>query len=277
VNARPFHKYPGGKTDLLPVILPLMPRTYDRYFEPFCGAAAAFYALEPAMAHLNDASPEVTTTMRVVRDNVEELISELSNGSYIYDRSVYYSTREHMNGGACTDVERAAAFVYITRCGFNGLWRVNRQGHCDVPFGKYTNPRIVDPELLRSCSLALRGATITCKDFAEAMSDARAGDLVYIDSPYVPTSDTSSFTAYTAAGFEEADHRRLAAAYRALARRGVHCALSNSDTPLTRDLYHGFRIVDLSRVNSINCKGSKRQRVGEILVLSGTWEAPPCS
>jgi DNA adenine methylase len=275
VNARNPLKWTGGKGKLVPSIRPHLPATFGRYFEPFCGGAALFWALRPERAVLSDANPHLITTYRVIRDDVEALIADLSTRRY--DRAEFMATRERLNAGRETDVWRAATFIYINKTGFNGLWRVNGKGGCNVPFGDYDNPTICDADNLRACSAALHSVEIHCRGYEAVEAEAQPGDLVYLDPPYVPESKTANFTSYTAEKFGRDDQERLAAVFRRLVRRGVHCVLSNSDTETARRLYAGFYTVNLSRSGSINCKGEKRQRVGEILVLGGTWYADPAS
>lgn len=268
-------KWAGSKAKLAARILPHFPRAFRRYHELFFGGGSMYFAaaVPPMRAHLSDASPQLIRTWRVIRDDVEALIDELSRADrYLYNEAAYGDIRARLNAGVATDVELAAAFVYINRCGFNGLWRVNGMGLCNVPIGDYKAPTICDPETLRGASSALRDAEISCGDFAERESLIEPGDLVYIDSPYVPQPGKASFVGYTKEGFTAADHVRLADMVRRLAERGVYCVASNSDTPDTRALYRGFEIVSLDRSGSINSKASERGRVGEVLILGGQWE-----
>ncbi len=270
MSARPAWRWVGGKADLVPHILPRLPSSFRAYHEPFCGGAALFYALQPRDAYLNDASPHVALAYRIIRDSVDSLIAELSNGElYVHDLDAYYRLRERFNAGGGSEIERAAAFLYLLRCGFNGLWRVNRDGGYNVPFGDQKNPRICDAELLRACSRALRGVHVGACDFAYAVADAEPGDLVYFDSPYWPVSKTSSFTAYTPNGFPEADHVRLAKLFSELVGKGVQCVASNSDTPEVRELYAGFELHEVQRSGTVSSKVSKRGKVGELLICGG--------
>jgi DNA adenine methylase len=201
---------------------------------------------------------------------VEALIADLSTRRY--DRAEFMATRERFNAGEGSPVWRAATFIYINKTGFNGLWRVNKSGGCNVPFGDYDNPKICDAENLRACWVALEGVSIECSGYASVEARAQPGDLVYLDPPYVPEAKTANFTGYTQDGFDALDQERLALLFRRLVSRGVHCVLSNSDTPTARELYAEFQIVSTSRSGAINSKGAKRGRVGEIVVLGGAWE-----
>lgn len=265
-------RWAGSKRKLLGAILPHFPRTFGCFHEPFFGGGSVFLGLRPERASLSDASPQLINAFRVMRDSVDELIVELRSRMYSYDPAVYSCVRAGLNAGEGSAIERAAAFVYINTCCFNGLWRVNRQGKCNVPFGDVANPVICDESALRACSTALRGAHLYLSDFAGCAAHIESGDCVYIDSPYVPLPGKSSFTGYTAEGFKAADHVRLAEMFRRLVDRGAMCIASNSDTPDARALYRGFETVGLSRSGAINSKTSARGKVGEILILGGQWD-----
>lgn len=268
----PILKWVGGKTKLLPELLARLPSSYGRYYEPFAGGAALFLRLAPARAVLNDANADLIELYHVVRDDVDNVIKVLEMFAKTHEvdgKNLYYSTREDWNERrrSWSAAERAAAFVYLNKTCFNGLWRVNSDGHFNVPMGKYKNPAILRPEALRAASAALARAELRSVDYREAVGDAVAGDLVYFDPPYVPASPTSNFTSYTEGGFGERHHRELADTARVLVARGVHVLLSNSDTPLTCSLYDGLRMDSVQCGRAINADASKRGAVGEIIVV----------
>ncbi len=149
---------------------------------------------------------------------------------------------------------------------FNGLYRVNKQGKFNVPFGRYTKPTICDEENLRAVSQTLLAASPALLDFQNTVLTAKPGDAVYFDPPYVPVSDTANFTAYSAGGFGPDDQRRLHKVATDLAVRGVHVLLSNSDTPFVRELYKSFKIERVEVPRRVNSKASKRGKVGELLI-----------
>jgi DNA adenine methylase len=268
--ARPLLKWCGGKGKLLPALRPLFPRAFRRYFEPFVGGGAVFFDLKPERAWLNDANAHLINTYWMVRDCPEELIESL--GRMRYEEQEYHARLEWFNTGMGTEVMRAATFIYLNKTCFNGLWRVNQKGECNVSFGKYDNPTICDAENIRACSMALRGVPLWCGDFAQVENVAGPGDFVFFDSPHVPRDKTARFVEYTKDGFGPKDHVRLAELCKRLARRGVHWAMSNADVPLVRELYAGFPVHQVSRSGSVSSNPSKRQRVAEVLVSSGTWE-----
>ena len=262
---RPFVKWAGGKRQLLEQLRPLFPRDFGRYYEPFAGGAAVFFALGRTDAVLADMNAELMNVYAAVRDDVEAVIAELQK--YRYGATHYYRARE-ANLRKMAPAARAARTIYLNRTGYNGLYRVNRAGKFNVPMGRHTNPTLCDADNLRACAKALRGVDVRVEDFEAAAGGARKGDLVYFDPPYVPVSDTADFTSYVPGGFGADQQRRLAGLFARLAARGVHVVLSNSDTPAVRKLYAGFRIEKVLAARFINSRASARGKVGEVVVTS---------
>lgn len=265
--ARPFLKWAGGKGQLMAQLLPLLPsRTVRRFFEPFVGSAALFFALRPEKATLSDVNAELVDCYRAVQTDVDAVIRALS--AHRYEERAYYRVREQ-DPASLSVPARAARTIYLNKTGYNGLYRVNRAGRFNVPFGRYTNPGFASPdslENLRACSRALAGVRLLVRDFGEVVRDAREGDLVYFDPPYVPVSDTSDFTAYVPGGFGPREQERLASVVHALSERKVLVMLSNSDTPVVRDLYARYRIDVVSASRSINSRGNRRGKIAEVVV-----------
>lgn len=266
-SARPFLKWAGGKGQLMAQLQPLLPsRTVRRYFEPFVGSAALFFALRPERATLSDVNAELVDCYRAVQTEVDGVIEALA--AHRYEERAYYRVREQDPGNLSLP-ERAARTIYLNKTGYNGLYRVNRAGRFNVPFGRYTNPGFASRESLenlRACSGALAGVKLLLRDFGEVVRDAREGDLVYFDPPYVPLSETSDFTAYVPGGFGPPEQERLASVVHALNERGVLVMLSNSDTPVVRDLYARYRIDVVSAARSINSRANRRGKVAEVVV-----------
>ena len=259
-HARPFLKWAGGKTQLLPQLLPHVPKTFGRYFEPFVGGGALFFHLAPAISVISDSNERLVRTYRAIRDSVEEVISLLEK--YPHTSEFFYELRS-LDIDSATDVKVAAWLIYLNKTCFNGLYRVNRKNSFNVPFGKYKNPNYCDKENLRACSKALAHTDILCSDFELATSTAYAGDFVYFDPPYVPLSTTSSFTSYTENGFDENSQRRLVNVFGQLKEKDVYVLLSNSTAAL--GLYREFDVLSLRAKRNVNCKGDKRGSVLEIL------------
>ncbi len=264
-SAAPFLKWAGGKTQLLGQLKPLLPASFDRYFEPFLGGGAMFFNLAPAVAFLSDVNDELINVYRVVRDDVESLIAQL--GNHKHEKNHYYAVRA-LDPRFLDPVERAARMVYLNRTCFNGLYRVNRRGQFNVPFGSYKNPDICPADKLRAASATLQGVPIERQDFATAVAHARAGDFVYFDPPYDPVSRTASFTRYAKGDFGPEDQAALAETFAELTARGVHCMLSNSDTPLINELYADFRVERVQARRAISRRAGGRGPVSEVVVLN---------
>lgn len=258
-------KWAGGKTQLLGEILQRLPTSIDTYFEPFLGGGAVFFALSAAgrfrRAVLSDRNPDLVGVYRALQVDVEAVIRALRR--FKYDEESYYGIRA---SNPRTLATRAARLIYLNKTGYNGLYRVNSSGTFNVPFGRYKNPRICDEPALRAASAALRDVELREADFDEVCAEAKAGDAVYFDPPYLPLSRTSSFTAYDRHPFGIAEHERLAATFASLGERGVYALLSNSDTPTTRALYESFRPASVLMARPISSKGSARGKVSELLV-----------
>jgi DNA adenine methylase len=265
VTAGPFLKWAGGKSQLLDQYSPLFPTTWRTYFEPFLGGGAVFFHLQPSAAVLTDITEELVNAYVVARDKVDELIAALR--VHRNERDYYYSVRA-WKPESLTPVERAARLIFLNRTCFNGLYRVNRRGQFNVPFGRYSNPTICDRTGLRAASLALKGVEIYATDFEDALERAQAGDFAYLDPPYNPLSATSSFTGYAEGGFGEDEQRRLTSVYKRMDRRGVMLMLSNSASELVKTLYTGFRIVEVTARRAINSKADKRGPVPELVILN---------
>jgi DNA adenine methylase len=265
LTARPFLKWTGGKRQLLPELLKRVPASFGAYHEPFVGGGALFFALAPMFAHLGDMNPRLVTTYRTVQSNVERLIERLAELALDHDEEAFYARRA---SEPTTEISLAAWMIYLNKTCFNGLWRVNRAGRFNAPFGRHDNPTICDADNLRVCSAVLHDRVLIRHEGFEAVADrAKRGDLVYFDPPYVPVSATSNFTGYTSGGFGSADQERLRDVALALKRRGVHVLLSNSGTPAVADLYAGdFEVSEVAARRLINSKASNRGAVVEYVI-----------
>lgn len=263
--ARPFLKWVGSKRQLVDELLARRPETFERYFEPFVGGGALFFALRPKIAFLSDTNERLVRTYRTVRDDVESVIGLLS--TYPYEKAFYERMRE-LEVDALCDVEVAAWFIYVNRAGFNGLYRVNAEGRFNVSFGRYTNPTICDADNLRACSEALEGVSIWHVDFESVCALPTAGDFVYLDPPYAPIAETSSFTAYSADRFGRIDQVRVRDAAARMLARGAHVLVSNSSSYVVRDLYGAppFAIDDVSATRAVNARSDRRGPITEVLI-----------
>lgn len=268
-ECRPFLKWAGGKSQLLPNLLTCLPNSFERYFEPFLGGGALFFGVRPQRAFLSDINPELVNAYLVIRDNVEALIRELKK--HRYESKYFYSVREwdrDPDFQKLSAIQRAGRLIFLNKTCFNGLYRVNSKGQFNVPFGRYTSPTIVDADNLRACSAALQGVDVLCESYLEVEGRVRRGDLVYFDPPYAPLSATSNFTGYVANGFDRDDQVALRDLCCRLNKKGVKFIVSNSSAPLIVDLYANFnlRLVDASR--AINSKGAGRGKVKEAIITN---------
>lgn len=270
VKVKPFIKWAGGKSQLLPEMSKLFPpkAQINRYFEPFLGGGAVFFYLQHPKSFLSDTNKNLVELYDVVKNNVEDLIKALKK--HKNERDYFYEVRAQ-KPEELSQVERAARLIFLNKTCFNGLYRENSKGEFNVPFGKYKNPTICDEEGLRSASLALKHAKITRSEFHSVLSQAKTTDFIYFDPPYHPLNKTSNFTSYTAGGFGEKEQRDLAKVYRELSDRGCFVMLSNSDTPLIRELYRDFSTFEIKATRAINSKAGGRGKITELLVINYYW------
>jgi DNA adenine methylase len=268
--AKPILKWAGGKTQLLPTLTQLIPCTSGTYYEPFIGGGAAFFFFAEKerfqRAVINDFNPELTNLYLVLRDRLDELVQGLE----ALLRTSEWNTQEYFREVRASEpvdpIAKAVRMLYLNKTGFNGLHRVNKAGKFNVPFGRYENPRLYDLINLHDCRQVLRAVEIRTGDFEAAVHDASAGDVVYLDPPYVPLSSTSCFTAY-AGKFGPDEQARVAKLFRDLVRRGVYCVQSNSDSPVTRELYEGFEIHSVQARRSVNSDATKRGKISELVIV----------
>ena len=266
-ETHPIVKWVGGKRQLMFELLKNMPKSYNRYFEPFIGGGALFFELQPELAYISDMNEELINLYSVVRDNVYELIDDLSkhevSKEYFLEIRNIDRTEKYAE---LSDVERASRFIYLNRTCFNGMYRVNSQGQFNVPFGHYKNPRIIDENNLLNCSELLKKTEIKCADFSEILTKVQKGDFVYFDPPYVPLNETSSFTSYTKDGFDIDMQFKLRDVCDELDSKGVKFMLSNSDTKLVNELYANYEIKKVFASRQINANADGRGKITEVLV-----------
>lgn len=268
VVARPLLKWAGGKRQLLDAIRRRLPNEIDTYYEPFVGGGAVFFSLAMEgrfrRAVLSDQNAELIETYQAVRDDVESVIGELRK--FRHSEEAYYKIRATKPR---TPARRAARMIYLNRTGYNGLYRVNRSGKFNVPYGRYVRPNICDEERLYAVAEALAGVRLIVSDFERTVRRAKEGDVVYFDPPYVPVSATARFAEYHHTAFGDEEHQRLADLFGRLWDRGVHAVLSNSDTPKTRNLYAPYVHEFVSARRSINSAPGGRGVTSELLVYGG--------
>lgn len=261
----PLVKWVGGKRQLMFELLKNMPESYNRYFEPFIGGGALFFELQPENGYISDMNAELINLYSVVRDNVYELIQDLNKHELTKDYFLKIRNLDRTKKyNTLSNVEKAGRFIYLNRTCFNGMYRVNAQGQFNVPFGNYKNPRIVDADNLINCSKLLKNTEIKCAE--EVLNKVKKGDFVYFDPPYVPLSETSSFTSYTKDGFDIDMQFKLREVCDELDSMGVKFMLSNSDTKLVHELYSSYKINKVFASRAINANANGRGKITEVLV-----------
>ncbi len=268
--AKPFLRWVGSKAKLLPVIREWLPATFRRYHEPFLGSGALYFSLAPCDAVLSDFNNRLTVTYGSIQRSLDAVLVPLRVYAEMYAKhgaAFYYHVRDTIDPDAMDTHELAAWFIFMNRTGFNGVYRVNGSGEYNAPAGRFANPPTVcDEESLRAVAEALAPAVIISSDFRAAEERVQPSDFVYMDPPYIPTSETADFTTYTKGGFGLAQQVALRDMAVRLKRKGAYVVLSNSDTPRVRELYAGFEIREVQRAGSVNSDGANRQKVTELLI-----------
>ncbi|MCE5304696.1 Dam family site-specific DNA-(adenine-N6)-methyltransferase [bacterium] len=300
LGAKPFLKWAGGKTQLLEQLIKYFPHelkngALKNYYEPFLGSGAVFFFIAQNYsiknAFLSDINEDLVLTFSVVQRNVFELIDELSllktkfinknsidRELFFYEiRYIYNAEREKINFGKYSSewVPRAAKMIFLNKTCFNGLFRLNRKGEFNVPFGGYKNPNILDQENLINASSVLQIAEIYLTDFENIKSKIKDNFFIYFDPPYRPISNTSRFTSYSKYDFTEEDQKRLAKFYEELNINGNKLMLSNSDPKnenpddnFFEKLYEKYNIIKVQANRMINCNGNKRGKINELLITN---------
>ncbi|XEO77492.1 hypothetical protein WKT22_02521 [Candidatus Lokiarchaeum ossiferum] len=266
---KPFLKWVGGKRQLLKQIDPFLPSTFNKYIEPFVGGGALFFYLLPENAILIDNNPVLINCYQVIQKKIDPLIEALRG--HKNESDYYYSIRNVdrlPEFSQWTDVQKAARIMYMNKCCFNGLYRVNSKGFFNVPFGKYKNPRFLDEENLRAIHTVLQTVTIQNGSFTKSLDHAKKNDFVYFDPPYYPITKTANFTSYTKDNFSEHDQIHLAKIFKELDNRGCKLMLSNSYCDFILDLYKDFHIEKVHAKRAINSDASKRGAIKEVLVMN---------
>lgn len=271
--ARPFLKWAGGKRQLLPAIAKYIPAKYQEYYEPFIGAGAVLFALQPNHSTIADTNSELINCYRVIKEQPEELLTLCQQHQENNSKEYYYQLRQQDRQDDFQDrspVERAARIIYLNKTCFNGLFRVNSSGQFNVPYGRYKNPVIANPEIIRTISTYLNRAKVRIlnDDFERAVAGARKGAFIYFDPPYHPLSDTSSFTGYSMNGFGKTEQERLKNLCDELTDRGCQILASNSAAPWIESLYNDprYEIVEVKATRAINTVSSKRGKIDEVLI-----------
>ena len=286
MKAKPFVKWVGGKSQLIDQLEAKLPADFDQwenvtYIEPFVGGGAMlFYMLQThsniKKAIINDINPDLTTCYRVVCDNSDAVVNSLKEIQKEYyalrseeeRKQFFMQRRDEFNTKALDDVRNTTLFFFLNRTCFNGLYRVNKSGLFNVPFGRYETPMICDPNTIYADSALLQNVEILTGDYQKTLSYAKGNTLFYFDPPYRPLNNTSSFNDYTKEAFNDLAQRRLKEFCDQVQVAGYHFMLSNSDCQdmFFDDLYAQYIIERVWASRSINANPSKRGKLTEILV-----------
>lgn len=261
---KPIVKWAGGKTQLLRYIVPLLPKQFNRYYEPFFGGGALFFEIQPLKATINDYNFKLINVYNVVKNNPNELIDLLNEHQRNHKDGYYNKVREEFNRNILNNkysITDAADFIYLNKMCYNGLFRVNSKGLFNVPSSRKKKCVLYDNDNVLNVSKALSKATIMSSDFEKACKRAKKGDFVFFDSPYFDTFDS-----YQKNGFSIEDHKRLSVLFNKLSNKGVYCMLTNSDTEFIRQLYSDFTIKTVEVKRMINCDGNNR--TGKELIIT---------
>lgn len=278
-------KWAGGKTQLLPVLEQNYPKfeEIEYYAEPFCGSCANFFNIflnyrKLKRYFLFDNNLNLIITYIQVKRNLKSVMDKLIKMQTIYDKhnleynaKVYYENREIYNKTIPRDMESgsllAALFIYLNKTCFNGLYRVNKKGEFNVPFGKYTKPRIFDEKKLTTISEILNDSRVylRCGDYEQVLNYGDNKTFIYYDPPYKPISSTSNFNQYSLK-FDDEEQIRLSKMFREIDKFGGKQLLSNSNCDLFRELYKDFQIEEINAKRSINSDGDKRGMIKELLI-----------
>ena len=267
----PFLKWVGGKRQLIPVINESISKnfTHHNYYEPFVGGGAILFHLYPKKAVINDFNEELINVYKTIKENPEELITDLrthkNDPDYFYDIRALDRKNDFLK---LSDIERASRVIYLNKTCYNGLYRVNSSGEFNSPFGRYENPNIVNESTIRAVSNYLNDNNIIILngDFEDALKGIKKGDFVYFDPPYHPVSASSNFTGYVQGGFLESDQIRLKVLCDKLNDEGVKFLLSNSATQFIENLYKDYTIRYVKASRAINSNAKKRGEIDEVLI-----------
>jgi DNA adenine methylase len=267
IKGPPLLKWPGGKRNLLDHILPLIPRCFDRYFEPFFGGGALYFALQPKKAYLSDKNADLIHAYLQVRNRPEAVIRKLRK--LRNNEKDYYAIRSIVPR---SDAARAARLIYLITLAFNGIYRVNLKGEFNVPYGYKTHLDPCDAERIREASRLLKGAVMRDWDFEKALSRAEKSDLVYLDPPYTVAHGNNGFIKYNAKIFSWEDQVRLARVAKEVAAKGCTVVVSNADHFSIRGLYDGFSTITIERNSVMAASSGFRSRITECIFCAGGKE-----
>ncbi len=265
-SRKPFLKWAGGKSQLIPELVKYIPNKFNSYLEPFIGGGALFFYLNHNASVISDSNEELIITYQAVKDNVNSIIDILDG--FVNEETFFYQVRS-LDPHTLNLSERAARLIYLNKTCFNGLYRVNKKGIFNVPYNKRDSEQFYNKETLINASRRLQNTTIIHSDYKAVLKKhTRKGDFVFLDPPYQPMSKYSDFKRYTKEFFYEKDQKELFIVFKELVDKGCFVILTNSNHPLITDLYKNFRIEVIETRRLISCDPSTRTGK-DIIVLGG--------
>ncbi len=267
-RGEPILRWAGGKRQILAELQSYVPRNLDKctYHEPFLGAASLFFHLAPCNAVLSDANRHLIQTYRWVRDSWELVADYLRRHARRTNETYYYLVRDQYNRSGFSAAQ-AARFIYLNKTCFNGIFRVNRSGQFNVPYGWKEPPAIPTADQLQRVSEHLKRATLRSGSYERCAARVSKGDFVYLDPPYPPLNGTAYFTHYTKECFSDEDQKRLAKLFETLSEMDCQVMMTNADTPKIRSLYRSYNLVSLSVTRFVTCKAT-RHTVKELVITN---------
>jgi DNA adenine methylase len=270
-SVSPFVKWVGGKRQLLDAIVEVMPENMEdcTYVEPFIGGGAVLFHLQPGNAVINDYNAELINVYRVVKEHPDELLEDLKK--HRNEPAYFYAIRRLDRMGdfdRMDSIQRASRLIYLNKTCYNGLYRVNRAGEFNAPFGRYRNPNIVNEPVVRAVSQYLNANRVEIfnADYDDILKGLDRNSFVYLDPPYHPVSESSGFTGYVQGGWDMDDQLRLREACDGLTERGIRFLLSNSASGFIKDLYREYRVRTVRAIRSINADSGKRGEIDEVFI-----------
>ena len=267
-------KWAGGKNNLVETLMNYVPQEFATYYEPFFGGGSLYWNLKLRgrieEAYISDLNPGLINLLKVVRDRFHDLYDELRNYVDIQGSDQYYRIRSEFNSlkdNSDMNTEKAAMFLYLNRNSFNGLWRTNKNGAFNVPYGFYTKYWLPSLDNLITYSYLLQGTKILNTDFSNALKDCKKEDFVYFDPPYYNERDYG-FTNYCKGNFTVSEHERLKKTIDYLNLKRVLVMESNYETSLVRNLYENYRRITIGVRHNISCKPSSRMKFRELIITN---------
>jgi DNA adenine methylase len=267
-KAKPILKWAGGKRQMLSALVPYLPNKPYRYVEPMIGGGALFFALSPEEALIADSNPELINLYESLRDHALDVAKQYAKWRFHEDQ--FYELRA-LDFNDLEPVMAAARTIYLNRTCFNGLYRVNKSGAFNVPWGKYKKTHEINLTNLSAVQAALQKCEILLGDFRNILQKkAKSGDFIFLDPPYIPVSEYADFKRYTREQFCDDDHRDMATLAIELSQRGCDVLITNSNHPLVHDLYRGYQIEVFPTKRNVNSKSTGRTGEDAVIYVPST-------